>query len=335
MSYHNFFTKTIGIFCIVLVLIYQVYQLRSQQPDSESVYFSEQPSNHSLKSEEKPGTIFSTESFTTSSLSSNITLVTAFFDIGSFQKGDSQEYTPANYIQWMSVFQFIDNPLYVYVDEEKHAILFRRIRGGSLRNKTKIIVLDRKKLWSFNLKPNISEIFSDPNYPKHYPNTVNADYSCAMHAKYEVIQKSTKDNAFNTKYFAWLDVGFFRDIMNETHQPFKIHIPPQFVLTRVAYNEVFSHWRRTLQDIMHNNQIWVGGGFFIAELSVMGKWVEDYMYFTERFIEQKLINTDQQVIYAMSQPSIHKKLGKRRVPILRYIGTKPSKWLYLGYLCKE
>ena len=235
----------------------------------------------------------------------------------------------------MSVFQFIDNPLYVYVDEEKYAAMFRKIRAGRLRNKTKIIVLDRKKLWSFNLKPNISAIFSDPKYPKYYPNTVNADYSCAMHAKYEVIQKSTKENAFNTKYFAWIDVGFFRDATNKTHQPFKIHIPPHFVTTKVGYNAVFSPWRRTLRDIMHNNEIWVGGGFFIAEVSVMGKWVEDYMYFAERFIEHKLINTDQQVIYAMSQPLIHKALGKRRVAVQSYIGKDPSKWLYLGYLCKE
>ena len=259
--------------------------------------------------------------------------MTAFFDIGSFQKGEHQTFTPDKYTHWMSTFQYIDNPVYAFFDADKNAEDFRKIRTGPLKNKTKIVVLDRETLWAFKLKPNISDIFSNPDYPKYNPNTVNADYSCAMHAKYEVVQKVAKENTFNTKYIAWLDIGYFRD-MNETNN-FHIHLPPKFAGSKVAYNQVFDAWHRTLEDIMHNNEIWVGGGFFIAEVSVMSKWVEDYMHYTEEFIKHKLINTDQQVIYSMIQPPVRKKFGKRRVAIQPYRGSKPSKWLYLGHLCKQ
>ena len=257
-------------------------------------------------------------------------------NIGSFQKGKTQIYTPSRYIAWMRFFQFIKNPLYVYIDDEKYKSIFQEMRQKHFQNMTKITVLDRRKMWAFRLRQNISNIFSNPEYPKIYPNTIIAEYSCVMHAKYEVLQISIKDNAFNTKYFAWIDVGYFRDsIKKENMQQFKIALPPNFVPTKVAYNEVFSPFYRTLEQIIYKNELWVGGGFFIAASDVMLKWVEDYMYYTERFIELGLISTDQQVIYGMIQPLIHKKIGKRRVAIQSYRGYKPTEWVYLGHLCKH
>ena len=266
--------------------------------------------------------------------STDVTLVTAFFDIGSFQKGKSQIYTPSRYSEWMAIFKYIENPLYVYVDKEEYGNIFRKIREEKFLNRTKIIVLNRKKLWSFGLIQNISAIFSEPKYPKFYPNTVLAEYSCAMHAKYEVLQKSITDNAFNTKYIAWADVGYYRDLLKKppVHE-FKVHLPPDFKSTKVSYNQVNSPMHRTLNQIIRNNEVWVGGGFFIADNNVMSKWVEDYMFYTERFIELGKISTDQQVLYAMAQPFIHKKIGKRRVGVQAYQGNDPSQWLYLGYLC--
>ena len=95
------------------------------------------------------------------------------------------------------------------MDKKENVELFKNIRKRNLDNNgTKIILLDRHQMWSFNLKQNISTIFADPNYPKHYPNTVIPDYCRAVHAKYEVMQKAVNDNAFETKYFAWIDVVF-------------------------------------------------------------------------------------------------------------------------------
>ena len=236
----------------------------------------------------------------------------------------------------MRIFQFIENPVYVYVDDEKYATIFQLARQKYFPNRTKIIILDREDIWSFNLRRNISYIFSNPGYPKFYPNTINPNYSCAMHSKYEVLQKSIRDNAFSTKYFAWIDVGYFRKYLEENNpQPFKIDLPPNFVPNKVAYNEVFSPSNRTLNEIICKNAVWVGGGFFIAEFHVMLKWVEDYIFFTERFIELGLMSTDQQVIYAMNQPSIYKKIGKPRIDIQTYRGNRPEEWFYLGYLCKN
>ena len=265
-----------------------------------------------------------------------VTLVTAFFDLGSFAKGDKNNvYTPTKYKEWMHIFENIHNPLYVYVDSEEYQKFFETIRRN-MTSKTKVILIDRDSLESFRLKDNISAIFSNPKYPKHLPNTVIPEYSCAMHAKYDVMTQSVRDNAFNTNFFAWLDIGYFRDLVNTTYQPFQIHLPPCFDVTKVAFNEIFSLKNRTLRQIVDHNEVWVGGGLFFAERSVMLQWARDYKYYTEKFIHLGLMSTDQQVIYAMRQPTIHKELGKRRVAIQEYhVKYVENNWFGLGYLCKK
>ena len=270
------------------------------------------------------------------SKTAEVTIVTAFFDLGSFEKGDRNHvYTPNKYKEWMSVFENIKNPLYVYVDSEEYKTFFENIREN-LHDKTKVIRIDRNSTWSFGLKDNISAIFSNPNYPKHLPNTVIPEYSCAMHAKFDVMTRSVSDNAFNTNFFAWLDIGYFRNLVNTTYQPFKIYLPPCFDRRKVAYNEIYTPWKLNLQQIVSNDEVWVGGGLFFAEKNVMKIWIEDYMNFTEKFIQMGWISTDQQVIYAMRQPLIHKKFGKRRVTIQNYhIKYIKDNWFGLGYLCKK
>ena len=265
----------------------------------------------------------------------DVTVVTAYFDIGSFEKGDkSNIYTPNQYTKWMSTFKFLDNPLYVYVDNRHTEEIFKDIRKD-YRDRTKIVLLNKKDMWAFKLNQNISDIFSQPNYPRHLPNTVYPDYSCAMHAKYEVMHKSVEENAFKTEYFAWHDIGLFRDSLNETQPKFAIQLPPKFALKRVAYNQVYSPRKRMLKDIIEGNEVWVSGSFFIAEKKVMRQWVSDYMFFTEEFIRQKWMSTDQQVIYGMSQPLIQKDLDKTPVAIQQYHAHKPNDYFGLGYLCRQ
>ena len=268
------------------------------------------------------------------SLSNNVTLVTAFFDIGTLVKGNENNVrSPSKYKEWMSIFRYIENPLYAYVDTIENLEAFKEIRQPYI-NKTKVILIDKNQLWGFNLKENISQIFSSPFYPKYYPNTVNPDYSCAMHAKYGVMNQSIYENAFRTKYFAWVDVGYFSRSINDIHSPFGIHLPYKFHERKVSFGEVYKPMRRTLKQIIENNEIWVAGGFFLANVKVMKKWVEDYMYYTKKFIELGLISTDQQVIYGLMQPSVQKssKFRRRRVDINEYTSSY-DKWYALGYNC--
>ncbi len=76
--------------------------------------------------------------------------------------------------------------------------------------------------------PKVTRIFSDPMYPKFQPNTVVPEYSCAMHAKYELMIKAINANYFRTDYFAWIDIGLFRHEDSSQTAPFHIILPPKF-----------------------------------------------------------------------------------------------------------
>ena len=131
-------------------------------------------------------------------------------------------------------------------------------------------------MWSFGLVPKINQIFAKPGYPKHHPNTVVANYSAAMHAKYEVLQLAIEENPFNTRYFCWLDIGLFRDISNSKKQ-FSMHLPPNFKNDSVAYQQVYTlDPKASPQSIIYNNMVWVCGCFFVAEASVLYRWTLEY-----------------------------------------------------------
>ena len=145
-------------------------------------------------------------------------------------------YTPQRYMRWMSVFGRIHNNLIVFTDSQKVFDIFTKLRAKFSSNMTTIVYLNRTELWSFSLAPKIKEVFSQPGYPKHDPNTVNEYYSCVMHAKFELINKVIKEKMFRTKYISWLDIGLFRDVVEEKHK-FPIKIPPGFEQDKVAYSE--------------------------------------------------------------------------------------------------
>jgi hypothetical protein len=137
-------------------------------------------------------------------------------------------------------------------------------------------------MWSFGLVPEIARIFAQPGYPQHLPNTVVPTYSAAMHAKYEVMQMAIKENPFKTRYFCWLDIGLFRDLVNEQNAPpFSLYLPSGFRSDSVAYTEVGAppyprDPRATIKQIVYDNRVWVCGCFFIGEAKVMYRWTEEY-----------------------------------------------------------
>ena len=134
-------------------------------------------------------------------------------------------------------------------------------------------------MWTFGLLPEVERIFAMPGYPKHYPNTVVPGYAVAVQAKYEVTQMSVLENPFKTKYFCWLDMGYFRDIASipANHSMFSIYLPRGFQEDSVAYQEVYARKKEaTIRDIFHKNIDWLAGGFFIAEAHTMYEWTREH-----------------------------------------------------------
>ena len=62
----------------------------------------------------------------------------------------------------------------------------------------------------------------------------------------------------------------------------------------------------------------------------MQRWTAEYMRATERFLGRNIMNTDQQVLYAMYNSRNASDI------VQTYKGTgKYDVWFHLGYLCSE
>ena len=274
-----------------------------------------------------------------------ITVVTAYFNIGSFIKGKPDlVLTPDTYRNWMSTFELVDNPVVAYFDDEgdlRHMAAIRRRRLPE--NRTRLVLVRRSELWAFRMVPRIDAIFSRPRYPRHVPNTVIANYSAAMNAKYELMRRTTSENPFRTRYFCWLDVGLFRSLADVNgwpvggflrRQPFELLLPPDFRRDSVAYSEVMPRFRGfTAEELVASNLHWVCGCFFIADVRVMYAWTEEFMAGVERMMNENWMATDQQVIYYIAN-SVD---PPQRTPIQTFVGDglMYDPWFHLGYLCRE
>jgi len=162
----------------------------------------------------------------------NMTIVSAFFDIGSFKKGKSGViHRPKLYHEWSKPFGFITNPVVIFTDSKPFAIMMEKLRSSNgLKNKTKIILVNRTSIWAFQLMTPLTRLFEQKWYPKFYPNTVSPAYSCVQHAKFAVVATAVRKNYFRTLFYAWLDIGYFRQITKQDTF-FKINVKLNKIVT--------------------------------------------------------------------------------------------------------
>ncbi|XP_041371211.1 uncharacterized protein LOC121384742 isoform X2 [Gigantopelta aegis] len=266
----------------------------------------------------------------------SMTVVTAFFDIGTFQKGPHGNFSFSLYHDWAASFQYLRNPLVVYTDSVPFRNRIAHLRY-QLKESTKIIFIKTKSLWSWNMIDEMKELFSKPWYPKYHPNTVIPEYAAAQHAKYAVVSDAITRNFFQTEFYSWVDVGYFRDLSNK--KPFVLVPPRGFRRNRVGANVVGHKPARdpNIKDIFYKNLFWVGGGMFFGVADVLLNFTRQYETAVRMLMNMKLAGTDQQVLYSMFSKEGRRLLKPKIELHLFYpkdeMNGHTNDWFYLGYYC--
>ncbi|XP_064617981.1 uncharacterized protein LOC135482078 [Liolophura sinensis] len=268
--------------------------------------------------------------------SQNLTIVSAYINLGSVPKGIVETRNTAKYLKWATVFGRLDNALVFYTDSSEMKTVVENSRRMSSFPTRVIEVEDRNKLWAFGLKAHIQAIFSNLWNLKAIQPEKYADYSSSQHAKYEFMEDAISRDFYHSEYYAWLDVGYFRDIVHLSHH-FTLEIPCNFNSSKIAFNVVDRDISLSSKpaDIMLDTQVWIGGGFFFGRKSVMLSFAKQYRRAVEAFIAQGIINTDQQVIFSLFSDEGRNVL-KPSVHIQLYVPDGDvNEWFYLGYLCMK
>lgn len=269
------------------------------------------------------------ENYSSKHLNDGITFVTAYFNIGTFRKGPYKTFSTDTYFRWMTNYGFVNNTIILYTDLEDLAIKFRLKRSKFPDYMTKVFLVKQNDFWGFKLKSKINAVFEQPGYPQYFPNTVFAPYSCAMHVKYDVIERVIKERIIQTKYVAWLDIGYFRDKEKEI---FTLYTPQDIKDDHISFLQIKAFYNLWPKTIIDDNALWLAGGIFIGRPEYLLLLVEDYRTAVEGMIDMKLMSTDQQVLYTMYSPL---SPFQPRVPIQRYYSKNRGMWFYLGDLCRE
>ncbi|XP_060073957.1 uncharacterized protein LOC132553705 [Ylistrum balloti] len=264
-------------------------------------------------------------------LKDGITFVTAYFDLGTFKKGSMvfKYFGKHTYMNWMAAYSKFNNSVIFFTDSSDMEDLFRDIRKQFPSHMTRVIRIEQDKLWSFRLAPQIKQIYLQPGYPKYPPNTVKEKYPCAMHVKYEALEMVIRQKLYDTKHLAWIDIGYFRDKETKT---FTLETPDDFKDDHIAFMQIDKFYEGLLsRDVIWNNMVWIAGGMFLGRPDYLLTFIADYKRAVESLIAEKLMSTDQQILYIMYSKQTH--IGAR-VPIQVYYHKCRCDWFFLGTLCR-
>ncbi|KAK7114093.1 hypothetical protein V1264_000214 [Littorina saxatilis] len=257
----------------------------------------------------------------------NVTLVTAFLDIGQFSKGaQDNKRDHLNYERWCLPYAKIVSPVVLYTDSAQFARYFLGVRRR-LEHLTKVVRVDRSKLWSFSLRDKIAKIYSG-HYPRFYPNTVNPDYTCMTHAKFDMLEDAITNDFFLSPYVAWMDVGYMRELPRKWKSSLHAVLPPaDFNASTVLCGQRYApkFWKPYWSVLVWNDN-WVAGGFFLATRDVMGQFVRLYRRAVGVFLEKGYSQVEQQIIHAM-----YTRSGRNLVRPEVELQAVPGGWFHIGF----
>ncbi|XP_052070843.1 uncharacterized protein LOC127706699 [Mytilus californianus] len=232
----------------------------------------------------------------------------------------------------MKGFQSVNNCVILYTDQIDLSVQFKLYRRHFPIHMTKAFILNQTSLWAFGLQPRIKEIYNQ----KGYPIPGRPAYSSAMHAKYELTGRVIQEQIFTTKYLAWIDIGYLRRMRPDY---FQMKPPKSMKDDHISFSQVaFFNSNLTLKDIMYQTKYYIADGLFIGRPEYLSLFIEDYKMAVESLLKMKLMNSDQQILYAMYSAKL---FFQPRIRIQTFFDDKslrtarPKRWFYLGNLCSE
>lgn len=254
----------------------------------------------------------------------NITIVTAFFDIGRgdwTEEGGNPGYlqrTTEKYFKYFKSLSELENPMVIYTSSD-FVNEIRKIRQGK---ETYIREIDFKDKFQI-CREYVQSILDNQEFRSKInpvqlknPEYWSADYVLINNLKSYFVKKALIDLNLNNEYFAWVDFGYCRyeNVLNHlTEWNFVLdHKKVHFFTLKKSFN-------LTEENVYHtifNNQPYIIGGVIVASKD---KWFEfaKLVYSTQRKLMDDLIIDDDQGVYLLcllSSPDLFQLnyLGKNK-----------------------
>lgn len=234
---------------------------------------------------------------------SNVTIVTAFFDINREKNGDGRKLN--DYLEWIKTTLQFNCNLFI-VTENKFINFMKDNRPTEYMNKTHIIEDTLQNSSYYKYIDKIKEILNNENYKKQieHPNRVECklpEYNIIQYSKFGWLQEAIRINPFNSDYFFWMDIGISRFFYNiNIKNPYPSDNKIKQLFNYENENKFIIQQRKDLQNYnIDDNFIWksdnlLKGGMFggskdcIIKISnLLNETFQKYM------LEKKNVNNEQ------------------------------------------
>ncbi|STZ08826.1 protein YibB [Moraxella caprae] len=232
---------------------------------------------------------------------SNITIVTAFFDIGrgEISTEDYPNYlkrTTDTYFEYFSNLAQLENDMVVFTSKEFE----QRILDIRKEKNTKVIIFDFKNKLNYHRKL-ISNIQNNLDFinkinPEQRKNIEywSADYVMINNMKTLFVNMAIQQG-LSTHQIAWLDFGYIRDLdtLNNIKEwkydfnPEKVH----FFSINKNIKDIKNFEQVT--DFIFNNQVFLIGGCIVATSKKWGEFLVLLHHCQKELIQNNIIDDDQ------------------------------------------
>ena len=245
----------------------------------------------------------------------NVTIVTAFFDIGREHNGDGRKLT--DYLDWIKKTLQLNCNLFI-VTEKKFVDLMKDNRPSKYKTYIKEDILENASYYKYF--PRMKEILNSEDYKTRiaYPNRVECklpEYNVIQYSKFGWLADAIKENPFDSDYFFWMDAGISRFFYNMNLQnPYPNNISFSNIFNDNE-NTFIIQQREDLQRydidedfIWKADNLFKGGMFGGKRNQVMKVSRELEEIFVKKMLDKKNVNNEQLslVLLWKEQPDLFK-----------------------------
>lgn len=235
----------------------------------------------------------------------SITFSTCFYVMKA--KFDSNKY-----LEWINNFMSIVNNfnLVIYTDENSINYI------NTLNNpKIKIIIKHIEDFYCYKYRD-----FWILNHSKNYyiNNMTCWELNMLWSEKINFVKETINNKYFDTEFYGWCDIGYFRNRENDTHTSKLTNWPEKSKIENLKKNKIFYGCINNDQDYINylyriindknnkglpkkeipHDQYSIAGGFFILYKRKINWWFETYYSKLELYIKNNYLIKDDQIILA-------------------------------------
>ena len=236
---------------------------------------------------------------------SNISIVTAFYDIGRGNWSPENGFpsylqrTTETYIERFSYMSQLNNEIVVFATEDTN----KKLRRFNSKNNIKFIDFDLIKTFS-ELRNRIHSIQKNENYQKRIssqqrinPEYWNPDYVLVNFMKSYFVNKAISDKHISNDLAAWIDFGYFRTeekipgskSWSYDFDPSKIHL-----FNYKAYDNT------SIETIIANNIVYILGAQIVGGKSAWPKFEDTMKKQMKTLFDNNLVDDDQTLLLMTS-----------------------------------